>query len=203
MTDQRAVWLDVLQQVAGRSAHEIKGALNGVALSLEVVRSRTAGGKKGDVADFATAAADHLELLTARVEALLYLAREPRPPAPADLGIILKHLAALLEPTAKADGGALAVEGLGESAVTAAPVPASRLALAAGLLALIKEGGSGTCILKAVDTAVGKGGPVVRFSHQSATACSLGPEVTATVAADGIRVQESDGVLTLVFPKSR
>lgn len=197
MTDQNAVWLDVLQQVAGRSAHEIKGALNGVALSLEVVRSRTAGGKKGDVADFATAAADHLELLTARVEALLYLARDPRPPAPADLGIILRHLAALLEPTARADGGALAVEGLGEPAVTSAPVAASRLALAAGLLALIKEGGSGSCRL------TGGAEPVVRFSHQSATACSLGPEVTATVAADGIRVQETDGVLTLVFPKSR
>jgi signal transduction histidine kinase len=191
------LWLGVLQQVAGLSAHEIKGALNGVALSLEVVRSRTAGGKKGDVADFATSAADHLELVTARVEALLYLTREANPPAPSDLGIILRHLAALLEPAAKADGGSLSVEGLKESALTSAPVAASRLALAAGLLALIKEGGTGGCRL------TGGAEPVVRFSHQSATACSLGPEVTQTIAADGIRVQESDGALTLVFPKSR
>lgn len=210
MTDGgKQLWLDVLQQVAGRSAHEIKGALNGVALSLEVVRSRTAGGRKGDVADFAVAAADHLELLTARVEALMYLARDQKPPAPSDVGIILRHLAALLEPAAKADGGALTVEGLGaaESALTSAPALSARLALATGLLALIKEGGAGSCKLETVNepvTGAFKGaGPVVRFSHQSARACSLGPVVTSTIAADGIRAQEKDGELTLVFPRSR
>lgn len=198
MTDAgKQLWLDVLQQVAGRSAHEVKGALNGVALSLEVVRSRTAAGKKADVADFAVAAADHLELLTARVEALLYLAREPQPPAPADLDLILRHLAALLEPAARSDGGSLVVEGLGQSALTSAPAMSARLALAAGLLGLIKEGGEGRCTLN------GGGEPVVRFSHQSAKACSLGPMVTSTIVADGIRVQEQGGELTLVFPKSR
>ena len=197
MTEARALWLDVLQQVAGRSAHEIKGALNGVSLSLEVVRSRTAGGKKGDVADFAVSAADHLELLTARVEALLYLAREPRPPVPSDLNTILRHLAALLEPASKADQMALEVEGLGEPALSSVPSETARLALAAGLLALIKEGGPGGGICRLETT----GGPVVRFSHQSASACSLGPEVTKTIVADGIRVKETDGELTLVFPK--
>ena len=194
MTDANAVWLDVLQQLAGRSAHEIKGALNGVALSLEVVRSRTAGGKKGDVADFATAAADHLELLTARVEAMLFLTREPKPPAPADLGIILRHMAALLEPSAKADGGALMVEGLGNPALTAAPVAAARLALAAGMLALIKEGGVARVIL---DTG---SETVVRFSHQSATAVNLDPEVTSALGKHGIKSRRSPADLHIVFP---
>ena len=193
-SDAERLWLDVLQQVAGRSAHEVKGALNGVALSLEVVRSRSAAGKTADVADFATSAADHLELVTARVEALLYLAREPKPPAPADVSLILRHLTALLQPAAQSDGGSLTVEGLKESALTSAPAAATRLALAAGLLAHIKEGATATCRLE------GGVEPVVRFSHQSASA-SIGPMVTKIVAADGIRVQESDGELTLVFPK--
>lgn len=197
------VWLDVLQQVAGRSAHEVKGALNGVALSLEVVRSRTAAGKTADVADFAVAAADHLDLVTARVEALLYLAREAKPPAPADVNVILRHLTALLQPAAKSDGGSLAVEGLGEAAPTSAPTAAVRLALAAGMLAYIKEGDPGAPGASATCRLKGGVEPVVHFSHQSATAPRgrLGPVVTKAIAADGIRVQESDGELTLVFPK--
>jgi signal transduction histidine kinase len=198
-SDAERAWLDVLQQVAGRSAHEVKGALNGVSLSLEVVRSRSAAGKTADVADFAASAADHLEIVTARVEALLYLAREAKPPAPADVSLILRHLAALLQPAAQSDGGSLTVEGLKESALTSAPPAATRLALAAGMLAHIKEGEKTPvrCTLK------GGVEPVVRFSHQSASAPtgSLGPVVMKAIAADGIRVQESDGELTLVFPK--
>ncbi len=191
------LWLDVLQQVAGRSAHEVKGALNGVSLSLEVVRTRTAAGKTADVADFASSAADHLEMVTSRVEALLYLAREPNPPAPADVNVILRHLTALLQPAAASDGGSLTVEGLGESALTSASTAATRLALGAGMLAHIKEGAAASCRLK------GGVEPVVRFSHQSASAPtgSLGSMVKKIVAADGIRVTESDGELTLAFPK--
>jgi len=193
------LWLDLLQQVAARSAHEVKGALNGVALSLEVVRSRSAAGKTADVADFAASAADHLDRVTAQVEALLYFAREAKPPAPADVNMILRHLTALLQPAAQSDGGSLTVEGLRESALTSAPAAATRLALAAGLLAYIKEGASATCRLQG-----GEGvEPVVRFSHQSASVptSSLGPVVTQTIAADGIRVQQSDGELILAFPK--
>ncbi len=195
-SDAERVWLDVLQQIAGRGAHEVKGALNGVSLSLEVVRSRTASGKAGDVADYVVNAADQLELLTARVEALLYFAREPKPPAPADVNLILRHLTALLQPAVKADGGDLTVEGLGTAALTSAPTASVRLALGAGMLAHIKERSSATCRLK------GGVEPVVHFSHQSASAPSggLGP-MARIIAADGIRVQETGGELTLAFPK--
>ena len=197
MTSSRdELWLDVLQQIAGRGAHEVKGALNGVSLSLEVVRSRTAPGKSGDVSEFVANAADQLELLTARVEALLYFSREPKPPEPADVNLILRHLTALLQPAVKADGGNLTVEGLKESALTSAPTASVRLALAAGMLAYIKEGSSATCRLR------GGAEPMVHFSLQSASAPSggLGP-VAKTIAADGIRVQETGGELTLAFPK--
>ena len=194
-SEAERLWLEALQQIAGRCAHELKGALNGVSLSLEVVRSRTVTGKAGDVADYVNNAADQLELLTARVEALLYFAREPKPPAPADVNLILRHLTTLLQPAVKADGGNLTVEGLKESALTSAPTASVRLALAVGLLAHIKEGSSATCRLE------GGVEPVVHFSLQSATASGgLGP-VAKTIAADGIRVQEAGGELTLAFPK--
>jgi hypothetical protein len=35
------LWLGVLQQISARAAHEMKGVLNGVAVNLEVVRSRS------------------------------------------------------------------------------------------------------------------------------------------------------------------
>ena len=36
-----ALWLDTLQRICTRVAHELKGALNGVSVNLEVVRSRS------------------------------------------------------------------------------------------------------------------------------------------------------------------
>ena len=35
-----ALWLETLQRICGRAAHELKGALNGASVNLEVVRSR-------------------------------------------------------------------------------------------------------------------------------------------------------------------
>jgi len=35
------LWLDTLQRICTRAAHELKGALNGVSVNLEVVRSRS------------------------------------------------------------------------------------------------------------------------------------------------------------------
>src|SRR5437762_998561 len=42
------LWLAVQQEICGRAAHEIKGALNGVSVNLEVVRSRAGQGKPAD-----------------------------------------------------------------------------------------------------------------------------------------------------------
>lgn len=193
-----ALWLHAFQDVVGRSAHEIKDALNGVCLNMEVVRSRSArGDSDSSLAAFATAAANQLELLSARTEALLFLARLPKSPDdPADVAITLKHLATLLVPAVRADGGSLAIEGYNGSVITGAPAKPVRLALAAALLAHIKEGGGTRCVLQPGSDAV------VRFSHESAEAGRLDPAVAAAIARHNIRTERSGSDLVIAFPGS-
>ena len=210
MTDVDWLWLQALQQVVGKAAHEVKDSLNGVSLNLEVIRSRATrpngggrggrGGRgRGEEGEedktfgvFATAAAEQLELLTIRTEAVLFLARPAREPA--DVAVILGHLSSLLIPATKADGGRLAVEGYQTPAPTSAAAQPTRLALAAGLLALIKEGGSGHCRLESATE------PVVRFSHESAAACSLDSMIATALAEHSIRTERSGSDLRIVFP---
>lgn len=195
MTDLEARWLLALQQVADRAAHEIKDALNGVALNVEVVRSRSgrADAAVSGVAPFANAAADQLETLGRRVEALLFLARPAREPA--DVGLTVRHLGELLVPAAKADGGQLEVVVERQGTTTAAGGTATRLALATMMLAVAAKG-RGRVVLEASS----EPGAVVRFSHESAGACSFDPAIAALVAGHGIRSDRSGPDLTLVFP---
>lgn len=192
-TDLDHLWLAALQEVINRGAHELKDALNGVALNLEVIRSRSSNPKASlnGLDAFAMAAAEQLELLSARTEAVLFLARPAREPA--DVAVTLMHLAALLVPAIKADGGSLSVDGYAKSAPTTAPANATRLALAAGLLALTKEGGASRCRLESgADT-------VVRFSHESAGTRSMDAAIAAAIAEHGIRQKSSGDDLLLVF----
>jgi hypothetical protein len=193
VTDLDGLWLTALQEVINLGAHEVKDVLNGVSLNLEVIRSRSANPKapQGELASFATSAADQLELLTTRTEAMLFLARPARDPA--NVAVTLKHLASLLVPAVKSDGGSLTVEGYERSSPTAASARATRLALAGGLLGLIRAGGGGRCRLE------GGHEPVVRFSHESAVA-SLDRAIAAAIAEGGIRHERSGKDLLLTFP---
>ncbi len=214
--DLNTLWLQALQEVVGRASHEVKDALNGVSLNLEVIRSRT---QRDDVpgrnlATFATAASDQLELLTARTESMLFLARPhysgsadlpatggsgatrpARPAAPADVAATLKHLAALLVPAARSDGVPLDVGGHLGTAPTSAPAQAVRLALAAGLLDLIRHSSGGRCRLN------GGRETVVRFSHESARAGHLEPAIAKALAEHHIRIEQSASDLAIVFPE--
>src|SRR5688572_31877143 len=107
------LWLEAWQEVVGRAAHEVKGALNGVSLNLEVVRSRTERGASdaASLHKFAAAASSEMELLTSFNEALLFLGRPHRPGgAGVDIGATLRQLAVLLVPAARADGRVLEVD---------------------------------------------------------------------------------------------
>jgi hypothetical protein len=202
VSELERLWLRTLQKVVDLAAHEIKDSLNGVSLNVEVVRSRSQkDGSAAALSQFASAASNQLETLTERTEALLFLARPPRRGSQPDVALVLRHLAALLVPAAKADGGKLAVSGCETPAPTSATSEAVRLALTAGLLTLMEMGGSGSCSLKI--------GPetVVRFSHESAEACSLDSATTASLAEENIVIQREDGatqsgVLLMVFPGS-
>src|SRR4051812_36940492 len=103
-------WLDALQRLAGRSAHELKGVLNGVSVNLEVIRSRAARANStaSAVSSFAEAASAQLDDVIELSEALLALARAPREPV--DIGTELRRIAILLASAARADGHRLVVD---------------------------------------------------------------------------------------------
>jgi hypothetical protein len=203
VTEFDGLWGKALQQVIGLAAHEVKDALNGVSLNLEVLRSRLSAGR-GDansLESFATAASDQLETLTARIEAVLFLSRPHRGDAPADVAITLKQLAVLLVPAARADGMKLQVEGYDVAVPTSAPPTAVRLVLASGLLALIKEGGAGGVAYCKLQTDAVRAETVVRFSHESAAVGDLDPALASALGkGTNIRVRRSDNDLQLVFP---
>jgi signal transduction histidine kinase len=196
VTELDALWLATLQEIVNRAAHEVKDALNGVHLNLEALRSRSAksGVAANELTKFAESAADQLEAVSARTESLLFLARPHRPAdAPADVAVTLKHLANLLVPATKADGGKLAVEGYEVSVQTRAPAQAVRLGLASGLLALTGKGGSCHCTLQTAD------GTVVRFSHEAATT-RLETAVATAIRKHQIRTERSGSDLLIAFP---
>ena len=195
MIDLDPLWLRTLEDVINRAAHEVKDSLNGVSLNLEVVRSRLSATDAGaqSLSSFATAATDQLDKLSARMEAVLFLTRPAREPA--DVSVTLRHLAALLVPTAKSEGGSLVVEGYEMPLPTGASGQATRLALASGLLMLIKEGGCGRCRLDAT------GEIVVRFSHESAAACNLDATIAKAIAEHSITNERSGMDLILRFPE--
>jgi hypothetical protein len=196
------LWLRTLQKVVDLVAHEIKDSLSGVALNLEVVRSRSQkDGSTTALAPFAEAASSQLETLSERTESLLFLARPPRQGSQSDVAQALRHLASLLVPAARADGGKLEVSGGEKPAPTRASAEAVRLALAAGLLVLMEKGGTGSCSLDIIpDT-------VVRFSHESAGTCRLDSAIAASLADENVVIQRGDrggkpGDLLMVFPGS-
>ena len=190
--DLDKLWLATLQEIINRGAHEVKDALNGVSLNLEVIRSRVAtpqAGRNG-LELFAMTAAEQLELLSERTEAFLFLARPAREPA--DVAVTLKHLASLLVPATRADGGSLTVDGCWTSAPTTAAAQATRLALGVALLALARSGGTSRCIIESgAET-------VVRFSHESA-GISMDPAIVSAIAQQGVGHQRSGSDLLLVF----
>jgi hypothetical protein len=125
---------------------------------------------------------------------VLFLARPPREPA--DVALALKHLASLLIPAAKSNGGRLTVDGYQRSVPTSASAQATRLALTAGLLELTKDGAGGRCRLES------EAETVVRFSHESAATCSLDSAVAAAIAKHSIQSERSGSDLLLLFPGS-
>ncbi|MBA3891230.1 MAG: hypothetical protein H0X64_11945, partial [Gemmatimonadaceae bacterium] len=91
--DAERLWLETLQLVTARVAHELKGALNGVSVNLDVVRGRSEqpGQPASAVAPFAVAAATQLDAVIDMNEALLALGRRPREPV--DVAAVVRQVA--------------------------------------------------------------------------------------------------------------
>lgn len=71
-----ALWAEALQDLASLVAHDLRNALNAVAVNLEVVRGRSARGTDASgIAPFAATAASNFESAASATEALLALVR--------------------------------------------------------------------------------------------------------------------------------
>jgi signal transduction histidine kinase len=194
------LWLDVLQQVSARTAHELKGALNGVSVNLEVVKSRSgrADAAAAAVAPFAASAADQLDAVVDMTEALLKLVRPPREPV--DIGDTIDCLTSLLAPSARAEGGSLRVESPSREVAPLAIRPrgnVARLLIGATLLAALSRKGDIRC---RVD--VGEETVVGVECADAEGPIELPMDVLAAAAGADIRVHCEGQSISLAFPRA-
>jgi signal transduction histidine kinase len=200
-----------LQSLADRAAHEIRNPLNGLALNLEVVRSRSVrGGGGGDVASlarFAVAAAGELERAAELVQALLELARPLA--APVDLWSALRPMVVLQHALAVAgangvedDGGdaaAVTLKPRGGAALTVATDPLiSRIALASALEA-VASARTPAHVECSVEAREEKGGQVVAMLLCAAPAPPLDDPVRSTIEGGGVLLEMIPNGMMLFF----
>jgi signal transduction histidine kinase len=194
------LWLDVLQQVSARTAHELKGALNGVAVNLEVVRSRSSRSDAAAtaVAPFASSAADQLDAVVGMTEALLTLARGAREPV--DVGATIDCFVSLLSPSARAEGGSLRMETPARELTAATVRPRGtvvRLVIGATLLAALSRKGDIRCRVEVAEETV--------VSVECADAegpLEIEADVVAAAAAAGVGVHGEGQSISLTFPRA-
>lgn len=194
------LWLDALERLCGRAAHELKGALNGVAVNLEVVRSRC---ERSDttvsaVASYANSASDQLGIVIETTEALLALSRSAR--TPADLARITRHVHALVAPAARSQGRRFDIAGpLDGLGATTADSDAARLAIAASALSATDAWSHVVC-RGAADGAAA----VVQLESGDAEpgACCVEEPIVAAAARNGIRIDVDGRIISITFPRS-
>jgi len=199
--DAGVLWLAALQRALGRAAHDVKDALNGVSVNLEVIRSRAARAEApaASVAPFADAAAQQLDRLTGLLEAVLALGRSEREPA--DVGITLRRVATLCSASSAATDARVSVRDVGVGdAHTRVPGDVVRLALVSPLLEAVvgqrgEPRGHVECELASEADAI-----VVRMHADRPV--PMPPEVAETLRAAGVTWSESADELSLVFPRA-
>lgn len=195
-TSVERLWLSTLQRLAEGVAHELRNALNGVAVNLEVVRSRSTrdGVPATSLAHYAGSASDQLESVIAMAEALIALNRAPQ--APIAAARIADQLLALIRPPLAANGGSarLDVEGEGVSRVRG---DVARLTLAAALEAGAAAASSNKSELRCVVRPVE--GIEVEVTAGEAL-FSLDATVQRLAGDTGIEIHEGRGI-RMIFPK--
>lgn len=187
------LWLVSLQKLSAYVAHDLKGALNGVSVNLEVVRTRSereslAG---ADVHRFAVSAADQLNGVIRMTGGLLSLSRGSR--GPVDVSAVAKQVVALLADPLASDGGKLevSIEG-GLSVETSAPLDAARLAIAEAVLAAVSGKGQVTVRVRGI--------PEPQVLVTPAPAGGLPEDVFTSLAGFGIRAIMDGHGISMRFP---
>lgn len=192
-----ALWLGTLHRICTRAAHEVKGALNGVSVNLEVVRSRS---EKPDapasaVKQYASSASSQLDGVIDMTEALLALSRPVREPV--ELAVMVRRFGALLVPVAKADGRQLEMDSSLETiGLTPANGSVARLAIGATLLAAIEASTQVRCL-----SASTEGAATLRIESCDDAPLTANDTIVAAAAGAGIKVQAESSVISISFPR--
>jgi signal transduction histidine kinase len=177
--DAAVLWLAILQRSLGRASHDVRDALNGVSVNVDVIRSRAArpGTSGADVAPFAEAAGQQLERLTTLIEAVLALGRSER--GATDVSFVLRQMVTICGAASSSADASVEIRPTGSEAVDGMTTRLSgdivRLTIGATLL----------------DAATGTD----RNSRAPAVICTIGGNAThvlVTVEADGRRVKLPD-----------
>ena len=199
--DAGVLWLAALQRALARAAHDVKDALNGVSVNLEVVRTRAsrADAPASAVAPYADAAAQQLERLTALLDAVLALGRSER--APADVGVTLRRIAALCSASnASSDARVTVREAIVGDARTSVAGDAVRLALAAPLLdAVASRRGESR---EAVVCELMDEGEALVVRLVADRPIPMPADIADVLRAAGVRWTESANDLSVVFPRA-
>jgi len=200
--DAGSLWLAALQHAVARASHDVKDALNGVSVNLEVVRSRASrpDAPASAVATFADAAAQQLERLSSLMDAVLALGRAERDPV--DVGVTLRRIAALCgASSAAADSGVTVRDGSDGESRTRVSGDVVRLALAAPLLdAVVGVKGGPRAADVACDLTGEPDALVVRMYADRPI--RMPSHVAATLRAAGVQWTEASHDLSLVFPRA-
>jgi signal transduction histidine kinase len=208
--DVDVLWLRTLQRAIGRASHDVKDALNGVSVNLEVVRGRSArpGVEAAAVAPFAEAAGQQLERLTNLLDAVLALGRAERQPA--DVAVTLRRVATLCGASTSSSDAEVLVEVDVDSAPTSVPGTAVRLALTATLLDLV-AGEERTARAAPVRCMVReRDGAISVTMEAKGRRAAMPDEVAEALRATGVRwtgggqggTEAGTNDLSLVFPRA-
>ncbi len=201
--DVGALWVTMLQRAMARASHDVKDALNGVSVNLEVIRSRAArpDAPASAVAQFGDAAAQQLERLTSLLEAVLALSRPER--VPADLALTLHRIGVLCGASASSNDAAVKVVASDAgSTVTSVRGDIVRVALLGPLLDFVvgadrtARATDVTCTITTDDEAVHV------LIEADGRRASVPDGAAELLRAAGVRWTDMDGNLSLAFPRS-
>ena len=185
------MWADTLQSLANVVAHDLRNALNAVAVNLEVVRSRSARGAEASaIAPFAATASTNFETAAAAAEALLALVRPE--PGRVDIAAVVTRLARLL--AVRARGGLEVIDLSDGRAATSAPPDIVRTAVARSVLAAV-DGDEGAACEIAVDDGI-----FLRVTGATRVPPPPDSDLVAAALEQGIRITLRERSIELRFP---
>ncbi|MDB4916490.1 MAG: hypothetical protein JWM95_4134 [Gemmatimonadetes bacterium] len=202
--DIGALWLSTLQRAVARASHDVKDALNGVSVNLEVIRSRAA---KPDVpasavAKFGDAAGQQLERLATLIDAVLWLARADR--AQADVAVTLRRVVCVCGASASARDAAIRIEEgeLMGSTITAVSGDVARLAIT-GILLELAVGTDPAVRASEIVCSLARGADVIEVTIAAKGRRPGMPDnVAEVVRAAGMQWSERDESMSLIFPRA-